>query len=112
VTAQYVLGQPDKFARIIGEFLLSNGEDKLLWATGCNLTHARPVIEAFWNFEMPRYLVDGGYPELTRDVKTKILGLNYARLHALDVESLTQRIAADEIEAVKAQGLRGPWSAV
>jgi predicted TIM-barrel fold metal-dependent hydrolase len=111
VTAQYVLGQPDKFARIIGEFLLSNGEDRLLWATGCNLTHARPVIEAFWNFEMPRYLVDGGYPELTRDVKAKILGLNYARLHGLDVEGLKQRIAADDVEAVKAQGLRAPWSA-
>jgi predicted TIM-barrel fold metal-dependent hydrolase len=111
-TAQFVLAQPDKFARVIGEFLLSNGEDKLLWSTGCNLTHARPVIEAFWNFEMPRYLVESGYPELTREIKAKILGLNYARLHDLDVYELKQRIAADDIEAEKAQGLRQPWTLV
>jgi predicted TIM-barrel fold metal-dependent hydrolase len=111
VTAQYVLTQPDKFGRIIGEFLLAGGEDRLVWSTGCNLTHPRPVIEAFSKFEMPRYLVDGGYPELTPQVKAKILGLNYARLHGLDLADLKRRIAADDIEAAKTKGLREPWSA-
>jgi predicted TIM-barrel fold metal-dependent hydrolase len=111
VTADYAVRQQDKFARIVGEFLLAGGEDRLIWASGCLIVHPRPVLEAFANFKMPQYLVDGGYPELTPERKAKIFGLNFARLHGLDVADLKRRIAADDIEAAKAQGLRKPWSA-
>lgn len=109
-TAQQLCKFPDKFARIIGEFLQAGGEDRLFWSTGCTFTHAQPLIEAFEKFQMPQYLVDGGYPQITPEVKAKILGLNYARLHGLDLTDIKRKIAADDIEAEKVKGLRKPWS--
>ena len=38
--------------------------------------------------EMPADMIDGdGYPPLTDEVKADILGLNYARLHGIDVDA-------------------------
>jgi len=111
ITAHYAIKYKRKFAEIMGEFLLAGGEDRLLWATGCSFTHPQPVLDAFLDFEMPPELVEGGYPELTTEIKRKILGLNFARLHHLDVEELGRAIAGDAIEIEKrANGLKPPWS--
>jgi hypothetical protein len=41
-----------------------------------------------WNFELPRDIVEErGYPQLTEQAKRKILGLNLARLHGMEVPS-------------------------
>jgi predicted TIM-barrel fold metal-dependent hydrolase len=110
VTSQYGIKHERKFAQIMGEFLLAGGEDKLIWSTGCSFTHPRPVIEAFAKFEMPADLVEGGYPALTAEAKAKIFGLNFARLHGLDLDDVRARIAADDIEAEKrATGFREAW---
>lgn len=90
---------PRRFAEAIGAFLDAGGANKLIWATGCDAVHPRPVIEAFWDFEMPEDLVQGyGYPRLTRQMKADILGRNFLRLHGLDPGEVRARIAGDEFD--------------
>lgn len=112
VTSQYAIKHPGKFGRILGEFLLAGGQEKLIFSTGCSFTHPRPVVETFANYRMPPELVAGGYPELTEEAKANILGLNFARVHGLDLNAIKTKIAADDIEAEKrTQGMRRPWCA-
>ncbi|HMP59124.1 MAG TPA: hypothetical protein PKD86_07210, partial [Gemmatales bacterium] len=42
-----------------------------------------------------------GYPQLTDEVKNKILGLNAARLFGIDPEAKRQAIKADKLTALK-----------
>jgi uncharacterized protein len=111
VTAQYGIKFPEKFARIMGEFMISGGSNKLIFSTGCSFTDPQPVIEAFNNFKMPRHMIDGGYPELTEQDKKNIFGLNWARMHGIDLAELKKKIDADDIEAEKrTKGLRPAWT--
>jgi predicted TIM-barrel fold metal-dependent hydrolase len=115
-TANFAVRRPRKFAQILGEMLMVGGEDRILWGTGAPTSHPQPVLEAFAELEMPADLVEGyGYPELTDEVKRKILGLNMARLHDLDVDALRGRLAADEWSARRAAAVAGggvgPWKA-
>jgi predicted TIM-barrel fold metal-dependent hydrolase len=112
VTAQLLPKHPAKFATIVGEFMAAGGTQRIFWGTGCSFTHPRPLLEAFDAFQMPPDFVEGyGYPELTEQDKRDILGLNFARVHALDVDRLAADVRADEIEKRKAEeGLKAPWS--
>jgi predicted TIM-barrel fold metal-dependent hydrolase len=112
VTAQLLPKHPRKFARILGELMLARGSECVLWGTGCSFTHARPLIEDFMAFEMPQDMIEGeGYPPVTDEDKANILGLNFARLHGLDVDALREQVAADDIEQHKREeGLKPPWS--
>lgn len=110
-TSSYLLqSAPRQFAAIIGTFLRAGGEDRVLWATGCNSHHPQPFLEMFWNFEMPQDLIEGyGFPELTEQAKRKILGLNHARLLGWNVD---QKLAAIEHDQYGRQSaLLPPWSA-
>jgi len=52
-----------------------------------------------------------GVPQLTHEVKSLILGGNYARIIDLDVEEAKRRIADDEFaREVRASGLQPPYS--
>lgn len=95
--ANFVVRQPLKFAHIVGTLLQYGGPDRVIFGTGAALAHPQPILEAFANFQMPQELQDGfGYPELTDEIKAKILGGNIARLHGLDVEATKRAIADDE----------------
>ncbi|MEN2738234.1 amidohydrolase family protein [Microbacterium sp. X-17] len=113
VTAHYAMSQKRKFAQIMGELLLMGGEDKLLFATGCSFSHGRPVIEAFMDFEMPQDMLDGGYPEVTPEIKRKIMGENMARIHGIDIDERRKLLENDDIETERREkGLRAPWSRI
>ena len=110
-TSSYLMqGSPRRFAEIIGTFLRAGGEDRILWATGCSSHHPRPYVDMFWNFQMPQDMVEGyGFPQLTEEIKRKILGLNHARLLGWDVAAKRAAIAADEFGRLVE--MREPWSA-
>lgn len=109
ITTAYLLKAPRRFAEILGTLLASGGRDRLVWATGAMLFHPRPLVEAFWNFEMPRDLVEGyGFPELTREDKIAILGRNQARILGLDLAEIRAGLADDGAEA-RAE-LAEPWT--
>ncbi|WP_322770343.1 amidohydrolase family protein [Frankia sp. Cr1] len=91
---------PRRFAEAIGAFL--HAEDRIIWATGCNAAHPRPLLERFWDFEMPRDLVEEyGLPELTREIKGKILGGNFLRMHGIDEAALRSRLKGDEFDTTE-----------
>lgn len=93
---------PRRFAEALGAFLDRGGARRLIWATGCDAVHPRPVLEAFWDFEMPADLVEGqGYPQLTRETKADILGGNFLRLHGMDADGLARKIRGDEFDTSK-----------
>jgi uncharacterized protein len=98
---------PRKFAEIIGTLLMAGATDRILWAIGGVMLHSRAFEEAFWKFEMPRDLIEGyGFPELTEDLKRRILGLNAARLLGVDAG----RIQGINDEFAKPRRLEAYWA--
>ena len=98
----YIVNAPLKFAEILGAFLMAGAADRIIWGTGCTALHPRPLIEAFWNFEMPQSFIEGyGLPPLTPGLKQAILGGNIARILGLDIDGIPP--AADG-------ELAEPWS--
>jgi len=81
------VNSPLKFAEILSAFLMTGAADRIIWGTGCTALHPRPLIEAFWDFELPEALMAGyGLPPLSRELKQAILGGNIARILGLEVE--------------------------
>jgi predicted TIM-barrel fold metal-dependent hydrolase len=112
-TFVFVNLRPRVFAETLGEFLFWSGSEKVVFASGINIVHPRPLIEEFARFEMPPELIEQrGYPEVTREMKAQILGGNIARAHGIDVDARLAAISGDEFQKLKADGLRPPWSAL
>ena len=86
--------------------------DQILWATGCSAYPAQPQLEAFWEYDFadgPGGLFPG--PAMTREIKEKILGRNYARMLGLDVEELRAGIEDDPFSREQEhEGLAAPYS--
>ena len=59
------------------------GEDRLLFASDYALWHPKWLVEKFVDFQIPEDTNE--YPQLTPDIKRKVLGLNAARLYDLKV---------------------------
>ena len=113
VTAQLLPKHRGKFAVILGDFMLAGGTKRIFWGTGCSFTHPQPLLEAFKRFEMPGELVEEyGYPELTDADKADILGLNFARVHGLDLDETKACLREDDIDSRKSDGLQAPWSSL
>jgi predicted TIM-barrel fold metal-dependent hydrolase len=118
-TSAYLSHAPRRFAQVVGRFMTSgigepNAEDRIIWSTGCMAGHAQPLLELFWNFQMPEDMVeDFGYRPLTADVKCKILGENFARMHGIDLAAINAAIPDTERRRAQLSGqLAEPWSKV
>jgi uncharacterized protein len=108
-TCYSLLKAPLLFAQVIGTFLNFGAADRIVWATGAMAVHPRPLVEAFWNFQMPPELVHGfGLPELTPEIKRAILGENAARIVGLDIDAIRREIEGDEFSS--REELAEPWS--
>ena len=111
MTFSLIVNQPRMFAQVLGRMLFLDLEDQIIFSDGCNIVHPRPGLLAFSDFKMPRDLVEEmGVPELSDEIKGKILGGNAARLHDLDIEELAAGVAGDRFEVQKQSGLAPPWS--
>jgi uncharacterized protein len=84
VAMPFIHTRPRYFGQIIGELLYWLGEDRLLFASDYAIWKPRWIIDMFLDYQYPDDYASE-YPELTTDVKRKILGLNAARLYNLDV---------------------------
>jgi uncharacterized protein len=73
----------------MGKLLKYVGEDHIVWGTDCILYGSpQPQIEAFRMFQItPQFQQMYGYPALTPEIKTKIFGLNAARVFCIDPEA-------------------------
>ncbi len=109
-TFAYSQVKPRLFAEVLGGLLDAAGSERLLYASGTNLMHPRPILDAFETFEMPHDLVEHrGYPELSEQDRRNILGENLLRLHGVDPETVADRTDDDAFD-LAADDLVAPWS--
>jgi predicted TIM-barrel fold metal-dependent hydrolase len=111
VTASMAVNNPRRFADVIGGLLYWGAAERTLFASGCTMVHPQPAIEALMRFQVPQDMIEGfGYPQITDEVKRKILGANFLRLHGVDEDALRARIAGDKWSKARESGhLEPPW---
>jgi predicted TIM-barrel fold metal-dependent hydrolase len=98
LTANFAVRRPRQCLEAIGTMLrVGDVSDRLIFATGIPNGHPQPVLEAFSQMQMPADLVEGqDMPELTDEIKEKILGGNFLAMHGIDAEEKKRQIAGDE----------------
>lgn len=96
----HLVNSPLRFAEILGAFLRAGAHDRIIWGTGCTALHPQPLLEAFWDFQLPEWMLEGyGLAPLSPELKSRILGGNIMRILGLTV---TPR--------PKSETLARPWS--
>ena len=104
--------RPEQAAHALGKLLLYLGEDRILFGTD-SVFNGPPQgqIMALRTFQIPRALREQyGYPELTDEIRRKILGLNAAPLYGVDLMADRCRFDNDEVDALKMSYLDDPAS--
>jgi uncharacterized protein len=109
----YILVRPRQFAETLGRLLAAGGSERLMFGSGTNLTHPRPILEAFAGYELPADVIDEhGFAQLTEQDRRNILGENALRLHGLDAVEVRARVADDEFERARGAGYAPPWNLI
>jgi uncharacterized protein len=95
--------RPVEAAHALGKLLLTFGADNILWGTDSIwYGPSQPVIDAFRSFQIPAELSERyGYPQLTPEIKAKILSANAARIYGLDLEAARQAARQDDLAWAK-----------
>ncbi|MEM7142466.1 MAG: amidohydrolase family protein [Actinomycetota bacterium] len=102
-TWRFIMSRPEQAAHVLGKLLVACGPDNVLWGTD-SIWYGAPQdqIEAFRAFEISEEFQETyGYPALTAEVKTKILGGNAARLHGVDLSTMPCAFTREELRAVR-----------
>jgi predicted TIM-barrel fold metal-dependent hydrolase len=102
-TWRSVMGDPTSAAHVLGKLLVALGPDNVLWGTD-SIWYGSPQdqIAAFRAFTIGEELRERhGYPELTPELKAKVLGRNAARLYGVDPDALPCRPSASDREALR-----------
>ena len=106
IFASSVVTFPTLCAHLMGILFKYLGADRIVWGTD-SVWYGSPQwqIEAFWRLQIPEEMRRHfGYPEITPEMKRKVLGLNSARLYGLNPDparygevasDYDRRIAAD-----------------
>jgi hypothetical protein len=100
---QLVITEPIICAHLLGQILTAFGEDHVIWGTD-SIWYGTPQwqIEAFRRFQIPDELQEKyNYPELTKDLKAKVFGLNSAKLFKVDVEAKRKDLPKDYLSQIK-----------
>ncbi len=107
-TFSYILTRPRVFAKVLGKLVTEVGSDRLLFASGNNLAHPRPLIEAFEGYQFTEAnQAEFGIRPLTDEDRANIMGLNAAKLYGFVAQPFD-----DEFSRARAGGIPGPWSAI
>ncbi len=96
-TWRQVMGRPDEAAHLLGKLLVHLGPDNILWGTD-SIWYGSPQdqIQAFRAFAItPEFQDRFGYPELTPDIKNRILGGNAARVFGIDLDTVAEQCTLD-----------------
>jgi hypothetical protein len=83
--ASCVITFPTVAAHLFGQFMKVLGDDRIVFGSD-SVHYGAPQwqIDALWRFQIPEKIREKwGYPELTKEAKKKILGLNSARIYKL-----------------------------
>jgi uncharacterized protein len=92
-----MLRKPREAAHILGKLLRAVGPDRILWGTDCIWYGSpQPLIDAFRAFTIPQRMQDEfGYPELTPQIKARILADNAAGVYGVDLDQARKAADAD-----------------
>jgi hypothetical protein len=99
-----LIRRPEEAAHVLGKLLVAVGPDHVLWGTDSIwYGPAQPAIDAFRAFQIPEEMRERfGYPELTPELRAKILGRNAARVYGIDLEKARATAAGDDLAWVRA----------
>src|SRR5260370_39750980 len=88
---------PDRFAELMANLLDGLGPDHILWGTDAPVIGPPHwQIQAFQSFTIPDQILERRkVPQLTPEIKEKILGGNTAKLFNLDVEKERKAVEND-----------------
>lgn len=102
-TWRSILVNPNDAAHLLGKLLKYVGTDNVLYGTDCVMSgNPQPQIDALRMFSIsPALQQQFGYPELTTEVKRKILGLNGAKAYGIDPGKVRYVIKNDEIDRLR-----------
>lgn len=100
---------PEMMHRILDEFLLYGGPDRVIFASAAVNPHPQIVLDALAAYELP----PSSPIQLTEEVRALIMGGNLARLHGIDTAERARVLAGDDIAAERAaHGRRPPFSSI
>lgn len=103
---------PGRFEAALALLMQWGGPEKIIWSTGCTVTHPQHLLELFWAFRFSEQtMARHGVPQLDEPIRRAILGGNYARMAGIDMAGHRTKIAGDEFDR-RASGapLKAPWS--
>jgi len=88
---------------VLGKLLKYLGEDNVVWGTDCMWYGSpQPQIAMFMSFKMDEEIrKQEGYPDLTPEIKAKILGLTAAKIFNVDHEAKRCGIQESELSRYK-----------
>jgi predicted TIM-barrel fold metal-dependent hydrolase len=101
---------PETCLHLLGQMLQVAGPDRILWGTD-SIWGGSPQsqIVRLRKLTMKEELIKKyKYPELTDEIKDKILGLNAARLFGIDPKAKRQAIKADKLTRLREEYRRAP----
>lgn len=101
---------PDTCLHMLGQMLKVVGEDRILWGTDSIWSGSpQSQIERLRRLKMkPELREKYGYPDLTPEIKNKILGLNAARLWGIDPVAKRSEIERDKFTELRREYLKNP----
>ncbi|HKP56409.1 MAG TPA: amidohydrolase family protein [Polyangiales bacterium] len=88
---------------VLGKLLKFLGEDNVVWGTDCMWYGSpQPLIQMFLSFQMDQNIrMAQGYPDLTMDIKRKILGLNAAKAYGISPEAKRCQVKLSKMAQLK-----------
>jgi predicted TIM-barrel fold metal-dependent hydrolase len=101
---------PQTCLHLLGQMLQVVGPDRILWGTD-SIWGGSPQsqIVRLRKLKMDEKLIEKyKYPELTDEIKDKILGLNAARLFGIDPKAKRQAIEADKLTRLREEYRQSP----
>jgi len=109
-TWRSVMTDPVAATHVLGKLLKYLGEDNVVWGTDCMWYGSpQPLITMFMSFKMDQNIrTKQGYPDLTPQIKAKILGLNAAKAYGISPEATRCAVAASTMARQK-QDLDGEF---
>jgi predicted TIM-barrel fold metal-dependent hydrolase len=99
-----LIKRPVEAAHVLGKLLNAVGHDNVLWGTDAIwYGPTQAAVDTFRAFQIPTWMQEQfGYPELTPELKAKILGLNSAKVYGIDVEKARSNMGVDDMAWARA----------
>jgi predicted TIM-barrel fold metal-dependent hydrolase len=97
-TWRFLMRDPDSAGHALGKLLKACGESNVLWGTD-SVWYGSPQdqIQAFRTFQIaPELRAKHGYPEMTRELRARIFGLNALKVYAIP-EDVVRKHTRDRV---------------